>query len=279
MGKMKELLIELEEQAQERHLAKIIGIEFEDFQELDYEITEITDNEDNIIQYEIVFNNKTPENVFRNARKKISNNRIYLDNWEFEADYDYIGDQFDAITQSKLDYEIFKNDIDKILALSTLQSNGEKYKEILNRQIFISLIGALEVYLSDNFLRLVFENHIFLVNFVENHPHFKSEKFELRQIFKKNNEINNIAKRIILDTIFHNLSTVKEMYESTFAIKFPQIKNLSLFVFIRHDLVHRNGKTKDGTRRKIDDELLQELYNELNMFVYDLSNELITLNG
>ena len=144
----------------------------------------------------------------------------------------------------------------------------------MNRQVFISIIGTLETFLSEIFLRLVFEDNSYFQSFIESHPLFKSQKFELSDLFKKQKEIRGIAKRVILDTIFHNLSTVSQMYKSTFRIEFPDIAKLSKLVSIRHDLVHRNGKTKDGNELTIDDELIQALIDETKDFSKKVCKEL-----
>jgi hypothetical protein len=42
------------------------------------------------------------------------------------------------------------------------------------------------------------------------------------------------------------------MYESTLAISFPDFSEVQSDVGIRHDLVHRNGKTKKGEEIDLD---------------------------
>ena len=82
------------------------------------------------------------------------------------------------------------------------------------------------------------------------------------------------GKVIMLDTIYHNLPTVQQMYQDTFQIKFPSIKKVYEYVRMRHDLVHRNGKTKDGKQVNTDDATISSLIHEVNMFIHEIINKL-----
>jgi|SRR5690606_1018214 len=75
----------------------------------------------------------------------------------------------------------------------------------------------------------------FFRNFVENHPEFKCRKFELNEIFRQQEQLKIIAKKIIIDVIFHNLPVVKNMYTTTFDIAFPNIEAMQKHVLRRHD--------------------------------------------
>jgi len=274
MGKVKEWLLEMEEQAEDRHLAKLLDISFEDLIQLNWEINTNESDDGLVYSYVVKFKEDSPKNILAKIDRIDNNYQVYLEPWELNATYDYVNDQFDAITESRIGVKEFEKSIDEIYKLSSILKEGDDLKKLLNRQVFISIIGTLETFLSETFLRLVFENNSYFQSFIESHPIFKSQKFELRDLFKKQNEIRGIAKKVILDTIFHNLSTVSQMYKNTFEIEFPDIEKLSKFVFIRHDLVHRNGKTKDGEELAIDDELIKALIDETKDFSEKVCKEL-----
>ena len=61
------------------------------------------------------------------------------------------------------------------------------------------------------------------------------------------------------------------MYRATFDIQFPAIKTMIAYVRDRHDLVHRNGKRKDGSILVIDKPLLLALVSEATSFVEAIS--------
>jgi hypothetical protein len=78
----------------------------------------------------------------------------------------------------------------------------------------------------------------------------------------------------MLKVIYHNLDVVQNMYTATFNIKFPEIAELSKLIATRHDLVHRNGKTKEGEEVKIDKNIITELLKKTSEFVELISFEL-----
>ena len=274
MGRAKEYMMELEEQAYERHLAKLLGISYDDLIQLEWEI-ETDESKDGLIySYRIEFSEDSEQAILSKIERLEDNCRVYLEPWELEAEYDYVNDQFDAITESRINQKTYNKDLDNLKELSQLQRQGDKLKTVLNRQIFINIIGIIETFLSDTFLKLVFAEKHYFQNFVETHPEFKARKFELRDIFKQHKQLENIAKKTILDTIFHNLASVKNMYEDTFKIDFPNIQKMYKYVMIRHDLVHRNGKTKEGVGVTIEDAQIDELIIDAKQFIETMYQKL-----
>ena len=78
----------------------------------------------------------------------------------------------------------------------------------------------------------------------------------------------------MIDIIYHNLPIVKNMYNSTFEINFPEIGEINKFIIKRHDLVHRNGKTKDGEKLDINNIEIDAMVGMIKTFVSEISFEL-----
>jgi hypothetical protein len=78
----------------------------------------------------------------------------------------------------------------------------------------------------------------------------------------------------MLDTIYHNLPKASIMYRDTFEIDFPKIQNAYKYVLKRHDLVHRNGKTKEGKIVVTDEKAIEELIKTINELVYGVAENL-----
>ncbi len=78
----------------------------------------------------------------------------------------------------------------------------------------------------------------------------------------------------MLDIIYHDLPKVREMYRATFKIDFPELKSIIKSVQIRHDLVHRNGKTKNGEAVTIDKSIATELIKSIDSFVAEIASNL-----
>jgi hypothetical protein len=155
----------------------------------------------------------------------------------------------------------FLHEVKNLEQLLAINLKEDDVKEILLRQIFISMIGALETYLSDTFINKVIESNHYLETFVETHPVFQKQKFSLSDVFQERREIEEKARSVMVETIYHKLPAVKRMYEDTFSISFPDISVMQNFIIQRHDLVHRNGKTTDGEKVPVSEKTITDLKN------------------
>ncbi|WP_157998129.1 HEPN domain-containing protein [Aquimarina agarivorans] len=198
---------------------------------------------------------------------------MYLQPYELNEDY-YYEEEFEAFSENENHLKKFNDEISNLSSLLTLEIKKPELEKILNRQLFIGVIGTMETFLSEVFIKLTLENKDYLKNFISSHPKFKAGKFELKDIFKEYEIIEETAKKVMLDTIYHNLPTVSSMFKSTFKIEFPSIAKVSKFVKLRHDLVHRNGMTKEGEPVPISDVEIVNLIDEVSKFVNEIAKNL-----
>jgi hypothetical protein len=105
----------------------------------------------------------------------------------------------------------------------------------------------------------VSRNQWYLKKFVETNKDFGEQKFALNELFVKHSHIGKIVEDYLRTTMWHNLPKVQTFYLSTLGIKFPPVKDLYKAVAIRHDIIHRSGKTKDGTEHTITKRQVQNL--------------------
>lgn len=274
MGHWKEIAMEIREHESDRHLADLLGISFDDLTELVYGI-ETDESKDGLIyNYRVEFDlDNSPAHILQKIKNLEDGCRVYLQPWELEQDYDYV-EQYDAITENKEYLQKFHDEISNLKALNALVIPDKTLKRILTRQLYISVIGTMETFLSDAFINLTNDNAEYFKNFIETHPEFKKRKFELREIFEEYIKLKETAKVVMLDTIYHNLPTVSQMFKDTFKIEFPLIKDVYECVRKRHDMVHRNGKTKDGTPVETDEKFVNELIEKVTNFVKEIAVKL-----
>jgi dGTP triphosphohydrolase len=274
MGHWKEIAMEIQEQEGDQHLADLLGISNDELNELVYEI-ETDESKDGLIyNYRVEFDTvDSAEHILKKIKNLEDGCRVYLQPWDFDEEYDY-EEQYDAITENKEYLQKFKDEIANLEALNSLKIPDEILKGILHRQLFISVIGTMETFLSDAFINLTNDNEEYFKNFIKTHPEFKKRKFELREIFEEYEKIKETAKKVMLDTIYHNLPTISQMFMDTFNIKFPAIKDVYDYVLKRHDLVHRNGKTKEGEIVVTDEKAITELIGKVTIFINDIAAKL-----
>lgn len=172
-------------------------------------------------------------------------------------------------------YKTYQNSIKKINELNLLELVGQKdLEEYMKYMLYSNTITALETYLCDRFVALVQNNDKHLRNFVQSFHGFKNEKFSINEVFIKYDEIKNKSNNAMKDVLYHDLPKISGMYRDTFEIKFPIFSEVFKSIKIRHDLVHRSGKTKEGDFHKLDKDSIIEVTKECSNFVESLEKEL-----
>jgi hypothetical protein len=273
MSSGSERMLEIQFEQFDCKLAKKLGITYDELIELNYEI--ITDESDDgiIYGYIIKFDSVDTMNILDKVIGIDGDNQVYFDPWEFEND-EYYEEQFDAIAGNKYFLKTFQNEIENHLQLNEIILENKDLEILLKRLIFSSIISTLETFLSDTFINLTMDNEYYFKNFVESFPEFRQRKFELKDLYIEQGRIKETGKKVMLDIIYHDLQKVSKMYASTFNIDFPKIGLLMPFILTRHDLVHRNGKTKEGKDVKIDKVSIIELIVKVKTFVEDIAVKL-----
>lgn len=271
MGSLKESLLHREE-GHQLNLADALGISWEMLLSLEYEVSANLSKEGLIYGYTISFSDTCNAEALSKIEGLDKNGTISLSPWVFERSYD---EEYElgAISEN-IDHEAsFLLELEASNSLQNLKIEDYETRNILLRQIFITIIGAIETFLSDQFISKTLSSDLHLEAFVANHPEFKKQKISVSDIFNVSRSIRERAKTLMVSTIYHKLSMVREMYTKTFSVDFPDISEIQKYVLIRHDLVHRNGKTIEGKLVKVNDDLLNELRREASRFVTELARQ------
>ena len=273
MGSMKDLMIEMQEAKNDEKLAKILGITYDELLQLDHEIDTDESSDGLIYNYIVEFGDDAPKEILDKINGLEDRKRVWIAPWEFENS-EYYDDQYEATLDNKNSLTSFREEIENLKRLNDIELADKNLEGILKRQIFIGAFGTLETFLSDTFINLTTNNDTYFRNFIETYPEFRQRKFELREIFLEHDKLKDTGKKVMLDIIYHDLPKVKEMYRATFKINFPELKIIIKSVQTRHDLVHRNGKTKDGDPVTIDKASAFGLIDKINIFVETIASEL-----
>lgn len=162
-------------------------------------------------------------------------------------------------------------DIEKLLEITP----GPAVEQLYYRLLFANLITAMETYLQDAFLNTILHNKKYLRNFIENLEAHKKEKIPLSDLYKEVDDIPGRVIRIAGKTMWHNLKNVKGIYKATFNLEFPDnLEKLESDIKTRHDIVHRNGKSKDGKEIPMFKSDIEALKQRIESFVHDIDNQL-----
>ena len=186
-----------------------------------------------------------------------------------EANLDeYYEEQIQTYLFNSNSLDIFNREILNIEKLNDMNVGNKNLEITLKRQLYSGIVTCMEDYLSDKLINSVLKNNELFKRFVKTFHGIRDRKFSLNEIFEKQEQLVNIVKKELLDIIYHDLPKVKGMYEDTFQISFPKFGEIIKIVSQRHDMVHRNGKTKEGYTIGIDKEKITETATKIKEFVH-----------
>lgn len=166
--------------------------------------------------------------------------------------------------------ECYRQSILDITDLLSVKTDTKQATELLYKQLYINVFSVLELFLSDFILCKIFGG---------NKQYFQNAVNTLAKKWKKSfEEPTNDQRYAILDilntrVIFHNFDKIAQLYQDILNIPFPsENNNLSEYVIIRNDLVHRNGLSSIDrmTNRVITRSMLNDIITLTNHLVQSI---------
>lgn len=190
-------------------------------------------------------------------------------------DYDnYLVEDIARITEYYHNFAGAILDIEKLLETEVDSS----VSPVFHRMLFVNAITALETYLSDAFINSVVNTPKLMRRFIETTPEFRSEKVALSQVFDAVEKIEQKARSYLIDVVWHHLDRVKPMYRDTLGIDFhDDMGPLFKAVLVRHDIVHRNGKTKLGGEIIVTRDEIGSLLRQIEGFVQHIDQQVASV--
>lgn len=165
--------------------------------------------------------------------------------------------------------ETFKNDIRALRALSKQEPPKiARLRQALLRMLYSSAITVLETYLSDAFYQTVIKDEVLIERLMLTTPEFNDKKYSLSELVEWRKLTNEKVSEYLFNIVWHNLSKVRCMYRDVLGVKFPDDSGaVHVAVVIRHDIVHRGGKTKSGRPHNFRESDIEKLYAAIEAFV------------
>lgn len=199
-------------------------------------------------------------------------NRILL-NLEGNQNYDAIES---IINNQNNSYTSFLESIDNLEELLRMNISNENSNDYYLKMLYANVITILETYLSDTFINKVMSEERYIRRFIETFKDYENEKIGYNDIFKYYEKSSVKVAETMAEVIYHNIAKVKGMYESTLGIEFltdQELRKVYKSVSIRHDIVHRNGKNKNGEKILVTKESIQEMIEEVKRLVNHIENQ------
>ncbi len=169
------------------------------------------------------------------------------------------------------EFQLSIKNIKKTLKLK-LNIEEKRVEDFLIRILYANIITAMETYLSDCFIEKVINNKKYIPKLLELIPEFSGKEFKnLKKAYDWIENINDNIIDILSGISFHNLAKVIPMYKNILNIEFPQdLGDTFRAILIRHDIVHRNGKTKDNEEVFISKLEINNLLEHVSRLIEDI---------
>ena len=147
--------------------------------------------------------------------------------------------------------ELFDECYDEIAKLlDTIEPLDNQSKEVLYRLLYANIITRMETFLADTLKSYVLSSEKNIRFFTENYKPFQKELVPLSDIHKRVDNQPSCVRQVLDSLMYHDLPKIKQIYK-VLNVDIGDIGDLAKAVIIRHDIVHRNGKDKDGNQRLI----------------------------
>jgi ribosomal protein S18 len=168
-------------------------------------------------------------------------------------------------------FKNFKESLDSNKDLAKLAPDNPA----LIRLLYANVITLMEAYLSDTLKQQVLKRNAVLRRFVQSHDAFKNSKREpVSEVFNTYDKILKMTNDAIDEISFHNVVTVKTLYENVLSVNFPKdVAWLMKAVTNRHDIVHRNGRTLKNEVLNIDSADFDKLVAEVLALVKTIDEQ------
>ncbi len=219
------------------------------------------------------------ENMFTNYGSAESINELVSElesictEWSGKISSEAYDEYFYSVIYDNYEFtETLKNNLNNLKELLKIKLSP-KLAQYMYKMLFVNVITILETFLSDAFIGNVFKNEKSLKDFVCSNKDFANRKFPLNEIYDRFESIEKDVKTYLMEIIWHNLAKVDNLYHSFLNYDFP--KNMKYFykaIIKRHDIVHRNGKNKNGNDVVVTRDELIELMNKVHAFAEDIDN-------
>jgi hypothetical protein len=187
--------------------------------------------------------------------------------WQEEYDY-YL-----TLTLNDADL-IFQKDLSELKTMLETSAKDEPNQTFF-KMVYAHAVTILEVYLEDIAKALIMTNEAYLANTIRNVHPFCDTKFKLGDISLENDGIKKFVLGKLSDNLFHNIPKVLKMLSGIVEKKLDvPISDICEVTSTRHDIVHRNGKNKNGETIDIALSTTLEALNTLETFANQLRHKL-----
>ena len=180
---------------------------------------------------------------------------------------------YDSHSYSDL-HRSFQFQIHNLRDLTYLQV-AISHEETFYKMTYAHAVTLMESFLADSVRSLILSDDKYFQNAICKVEDLKDIKYSLRDIVKQQDGARGFAIKELSGVMYHNIPKVREILKSVLGQPiFIDISDVCRITTLRHDIVHRDGKTTDGTLIKVDKEIALEAIAGVELFVDKLASEI-----
>ncbi len=189
-----------------------------------------------------------------------------LDEAEWQAELEWLKEN----GSSEL-HKIFFGELDTLKAMvDNNSSNRSQTAFVLHTNLVVKMsyayaVTLLESFLGDTLKALITENEQFLKNALRKFKVLKNVK--LTELADTDLDVKSLILKYLGDVLYHNIPNVIEMYEQVLDVKLDiDMSKVVKITKLRHDIVHRNGKSIDGKSISLNDKDFAHAIDDIKEF-------------
>lgn len=172
---------------------------------------------------------------------------------------------------------ILQTDLAELKAMLVGTSNDVS-NQTYCKMVYAHAVTILEVYLEDIVKALIMSNEEYLGNAIKNVRPFCDTKFKLNDISLDNGGIKKFVLGKLSDNLFHDIPKVLKILSGVIEKGIVvDMNDVCKVTSTRHDIVHRNGKNKDGKILVIDASVTLKAVEAVETFTNHLRRKLSEL--
>ena len=164
----------------------------------------------------------------------------------------------------------FISQLEELRKLVTIASIDEQ-STMVAKMSYAHAVTLLETFLSDTAKSLIESSDTFFRNAITQINVLKEARYSLSDLASDSTSPKGRAIKELSNLIYHNLPKVRRVLEGILGEQISiDISSLAQSVNTRHDIVHRNGRTKKGEFVKIDRDDCTKLLDDMKTFADSL---------
>lgn len=166
-------------------------------------------------------------------------------------------------------FDLTPENITKVL--DEIESLSVPTKEYLYRQLYAGAITSMEAFLSSTLLREVLSSDATKRRFVEQYLPYRELSISFSNIYEQMETIDTTIQNTLRSLMYHNLAKIKPIYKDVLNVDLGDISGIMKAVPIRHDIVHRSGKSKEGIMHSITKEDVIAIVENVSSLISDVN--------